>query len=160
MNTAYLLIGGNLGDRKKNLEEARELLEQHCGNISTASSIYETAPWGKPDQPNFLNQAFELKTELKARQLIRRILKVEKMMGRERKDKYGPRSIDIDILLFNDEIHKYPLLTVPHPELQNRRFALLPLSEIAPGKKHPVLNKTMIELLESCPDKLNVTLYD
>ena len=160
MNTAYLLIGGNLGDRKKNLEEACELLEQHCGNISTASSIYETAPWGKLDQPNFLNQALELKTELKARQLIRRILKVEKMMGRERKDKYDPRSIDIDILLFNDEIHNYPLLTLPHPELQNRRFALLPLTEIAPGKKHPLLNKTMIELLEDCPDKLKVTLYD
>ena len=160
MNTAYLLMGGNLGDRKKNLETARELLTRQCGPVTKTSSIYETAPWGKTDQPDFLNQAVEIKTELNARQLMRRILKIEKMMGRNRSEKYDPRIIDIDILLFNDERHNYRLLKLPHPELQNRRFALLPLCEIAGEKTHPVLQKTMAELLAECPDKLEVTVFN
>jgi 2-amino-4-hydroxy-6-hydroxymethyldihydropteridine diphosphokinase len=159
MNTAYLLLGGNLGDRLKNLEMAREQLALHCGKISKASSLYETAPWGKTDQPYFLNQALEIDTGLNSKQLMRRILKIEKMMGRNRTNKYDPRLIDIDILLFNDEVHNYPLLKLPHPELQNRRFALLPLSEIAAEKEHPIFKKTIRELLEVCTDRLNVTVY-
>ena len=156
MNRAYLLIGGNVGDRKKNLTTARELLNDRCGSIVKTSSIYETAAWGKTDQPSFLNQALEFDTLLNARQLIRCILKVEKAMGRIRKEKYGSRNIDIDILLFNDEIHNYSFLKLPHPEMQNRRFALMPLAEIAPAIIHPVFNRSIKELLKECPDDLEV----
>lgn len=156
MNQAYLLTGSNLGNSQETLATARALLTAHCGTIVAASSIYETAAWGKTDQPAFLNQALKIETRLNARQLIRRILKLEKMMGRIREEKYGPRIIDIDILLFNDEIHQYHFLQLPHPEMQNRRFALLPLAEIAPGTVHPVFKKTMAELLNECADELPV----
>lgn len=159
MNKAYLLIGGNLGEREENLALARELIGRHCGSIEKASALYETAAWGKTDQPLFLNQALEVFTTLNARQLLRRILKVEKMMGRTREEKYGPRLIDIDVLLFNDEKHNYHFLKLPHPEMQHRRFALIPLAEIAPGIIHPVLKKTIGELLDDCSDPLSVNRY-
>ncbi len=159
MNIAYLLTGGNLGDRENNLSTARNLISVHCGKISGISSIYETGAWGRTDQPAFLNQALELETTLNARQLMRRLLKVEKMMGRVRKEKYGPRIIDIDILLYNDEIHEYPLLRLPHPELPNRRFALAPLAELNPDKIHPELHLSIRELLAECRDELPVKKY-
>ena len=156
MNRAYLLTGGNIGNRKAMLQKAIQLLNEYCGKVTAESSLYETAAWGKTDQSAFLNQALELETGLNARQLIRKILKVEKLMGRERKEKYGPRIIDIDILLFNDETHDIPFLKLPHPEIQNRRFALIPLEEIAADIIHPVLKKTIKQLLADCPDKLEV----
>ena len=159
MNKAYLLTGGNMGNREEHLATARELINQQCGNISKASSLYETAAWGKTDQPAFLNQALEVETILNARQLMRHILKIEKQMGRIRKEKYGPRIIDIDILLFNTEKYNYHFLKLPHPEMQNRRFALKPLAELVPDAMHPVLNKTITELLKECPDKLPVKKY-
>ena len=148
-----------MGEREQNLLAAIEHINQHCGLITNSSSLYETAAWGNTEQPAFLNQALELQTELTARQLMRRILKVEKLMGRVRKEKYGPRLIDIDILLYADEIHNYKLLKLPHPEMQNRRFALLPLAEIAPDIIHPVLQKTITELLAVCKDELEVKKY-
>lgn len=160
MNKAYLLTGSNMGNQEEYLEQARQLINQHCGSILQSSHLYETAAWGKTDQPAFLNQAIEIETSLNARQLIRRILKIEKSMGRVRKEKYGPRLIDIDILLFNHEKHDYRFLTLPHPEMQNRRFALIPLAEIAPYKIHPVLNKTIRQLLEECKDELPVKKID
>jgi 2-amino-4-hydroxy-6-hydroxymethyldihydropteridine diphosphokinase len=156
MNTAYLLTGGNMGNREENLATAAALISQQCGSIKKASALYETAAWGNMDQPAFLNQAIEIATPLNAKQLIRHILKIEKQMGRIRKEKYGPRIIDIDILSFNDETYNYTFLKVPHPEMQNRRFALLPLAEIAPKLVHPVLNKTINQLLKECADKLEV----
>lgn len=159
MKTAYLLTGSNLGDREKALSVALQRIGQQCGTIRAHSSLYETAAWGKEDQPAFLNQALVLDTALTARQLMRKLLKIEKQMGRERKEKYGPRLIDIDILIYAAEIHHYPLLRVPHPELPNRRFALLPLAEIAPQLEHPVLKRTITDLLATCPDPLAVKKY-
>jgi 2-amino-4-hydroxy-6-hydroxymethyldihydropteridine diphosphokinase len=156
MNTAYLLLGTNMGDRQNNLEKARQLIGEQAGRVTRSSGIYETAAWGKTDQPSFLNQAIAIETSLNAKQLIRKILKLEKLLGRVRKEKYGPRIIDMDILLFNEETHQYPFLTIPHPEMQNRRFALGPLAEIAPGLKHPVFQKTISQLLEDCTDPLDV----
>lgn len=156
MSTAYLLTGGNLGDRKENLLTAIRLIQEQCGALTNSSSIYETEAWGKTDQPSFLNQVLEISTSLNARQLIRKILKIEKEMGRVRKEKMGPRIIDIDILLFGNEIHDLPFLKIPHPEMQNRRFVLTPLAEINPELQHPILKRSVAELLEECPDNLEV----
>ena len=159
MNRAFLLTGANLGDRVASLEKAAALIREHGGEIIQSSSLYETAAWGIEDQPPFLNQAHEISTNLTARQLMRRILRIEKIMGRVREKKYGPRLIDIDILFFNEEIHEYPLLRLPHPELHKRRFALQPMMELAPLLVHPALGKNISSLLEECPDPLPVNKY-
>jgi 2-amino-4-hydroxy-6-hydroxymethyldihydropteridine diphosphokinase len=159
MNRAYLLIGGNLGNRENNFTITRGYIEQYCGPVTRSSSLYETAAWGKTDQPSFLNQALEIETELHAEHLMKQVLQIEKFMGRERKEKYGPRVIDIDILLFNNEQYDLPFLKIPHPEMQNRRFALTPLAEIAGDIQHPVLKKSIDQLLKECPDKLEVKKY-
>ena len=156
MSKAYLLIGGNLGNRKENLSKAIELINEQCGIVTNASSLYETAAWGITDQPSFLNQALEISTQLNARQLMRKVLRVEKIMGRVRKEKLGPRSIDIDILFYENEVHDIRFLKIPHPELQNRRFVLVPLAEISPELQHPALKRSVAELLEECPDNLEV----
>ena len=156
MRTAHLLIGGNLGNRKENLSKAVSLIKEQCGSLTRSSSIYETEAWGKTDQPSFLNQALEISTSLNARQLMRKVLKIEEEMGRVRKEKFGPRIIDIDILFFENEIHDLRFLKVPHPEMQNRRFVLVPLAEINSTLQHPVLKKSIAELLEECPDNLEV----
>jgi len=158
MNKAYLLIGGNLGDREGYLARARQELATHCGTINRQSGLYETAAWGLTDQPDFLNQALEIYTRLNARQLIRRILRIENNMGRIRSVKYGPRMIDIDILLFNEEIHDTSFLKIPHPELANRRFALVPLTEISAELIHPLLKQNTGTLLANCPDNGEVKL--
>ena len=149
-----------MGNREANINSAKALIETHCGEVSRCSSVYETAAWGKTDQASFLNQVLEVETSLNAIQLIRRILKVEKLMGRIRIEKYGPRLIDIDILLFNNEKHKNPFLTIPHPELQNRRFALIPLAELVPELMHPVFKKSVTALLQACRDELEVKIYE
>ena len=159
MNVAFLLIGGNMGNREENLEKAKSLIQQYCGKITKSSSLYETAAWGKTDQPAFLNQALEIDTKLTAEELMRQILTLEKVMGRERIERYGPRIIDIDILLFNDAQYDSSFLKIPHPEMQNRLFALIPLAEIAPTAHHPVLKKSISQLLEQTPDKLEVKKY-
>lgn len=159
MNTAYLLTGGNLGDRVANLRKALERVNEQCGPVVAASSVYETEAWGKDDQPLFLNQALRIETLLTPRQLLRKVLKIEKLLGRVREEKYGPRVIDIDLLLFNQEVHRYPLLKLPHPELANRRFALTPLAEIGAEVMHPVLKKTIKDLLWECKDGLEVKKY-
>ena len=156
MRTAYLLIGGNLGNRKENLSKAVSLINEQCGSLTRSSSIYETEAWGNTDQPSFLNQALEISTSLSAQQLMRKVLRIEEEMGRVRKVKLGPRIIDIDILLFENQIHDLRFLKIPHPEMQNRRFVLVPLAEINSTLQHPVLKKSIAELLEECPDNLEV----
>jgi 2-amino-4-hydroxy-6-hydroxymethyldihydropteridine diphosphokinase len=156
LNEAYLLIGGNMGNVFEQLRQAIMLLKRDCGEVVSVSAAYETAPWGDIDQPSFLNQALLLETRYTAETLMPKLLLIEEEMGRKRLNKYGPRIIDIDILLFNDEVHKQPALEIPHPQLPFRRFALVPLSEIAPTIVHPVLKKTVKELLLACEDALKV----
>ncbi|NII27714.1 2-amino-4-hydroxy-6-hydroxymethyldihydropteridine diphosphokinase [Pseudoflavitalea sp. X16] len=157
MNNVYLLIGGNVGDRRENLRQAVTAIDQSCGgHVVRQSAIYETAAWGKTDQQAFLNQALLLSTSFTPTHLLQQILQTEVLLGRVRQERYGPRIIDIDILFFNDAIINDPALTVPHPEVQNRRFALTPLQEIAPGLVHPVLKKSVDQLLQECPDMLEV----
>lgn len=155
-NEAYLLIGGNKGNREQWLLKAIKKLQERCGIIKKTSSVYETAAWGKEDQEPFLNQALWLQTPLSAQNLLTNILTIEKELGRTRNLKYGPRTIDIDILLYNEEMIKLENLTIPHPQMQNRKFALLPLREIAGEKMHPILKKSIAELLKECKDSLDV----
>ena len=152
----FLLLGTNLGDRKKNLSTARDAIEVSVGTIVKASSIYQTAAWGKTDQPDFLNQALEVETPLSAEDVLVEILKVERVMGRRREQLWGQRIIDIDILLFESKIISSATLTVPHPQLQNRRFALEPLAEIAGEVTHLLLQLTIQEMLARCADLLEV----
>ncbi|MEP6747035.1 MAG: 2-amino-4-hydroxy-6-hydroxymethyldihydropteridine diphosphokinase [Bacteroidota bacterium] len=159
MNRVYLLTGGNVGNRQQFLEESVRLIEKACGNVMNASAIYETAPWGKTDQAAFLNQALELSTMLSAPELMQQLLAIEQTIGRERAEKYGPRTIDIDILLFNHEIIHTPVVTVPHPQMANRRFVLQPLNDIAGHYLHPVLQITITQLLAICPDPLPVKKF-
>jgi 2-amino-4-hydroxy-6-hydroxymethyldihydropteridine diphosphokinase len=156
MNISYLLIGGNEGDRTGQLAVAREKIAAAAGSVVLASALYETAPWGKNDQADFLNQALKVETSLEAPALMDRLLSIEEQMGRRRLERYGSRLIDIDILFFNDAILQTPHLTLPHPEIQNRRFALAPMAEIASGYIHPVLKLSIEQLLASCIDPLAV----
>jgi 2-amino-4-hydroxy-6-hydroxymethyldihydropteridine diphosphokinase len=156
MNISFLLIGGNDGDRKANLARALDYIEEAGCNILRKSALYETAPWGKTDQNDFFNQAVQVQTSLDASTLMDTLLGIEEKMGRKRLEKYGSRIIDIDILFFNDVIIRLPGLIVPHPEIQNRRFVLAPMEEIAPDHMHPALHRSIRELLEICPDKLEV----
>ena len=156
MNTAFLLTGGNLGDRLQNLSQAAKLVELSCGKIIRASSIYKTAAWGFADQPDFYNQALQLETHLSPEKLMQKLLEIEKEMGRKRSVKMGPRIIDIDILLVDDFIINSKPLIIPHPRLAERRFALLPLAEIASEFVHPIYKKTIQQLLNECKDTLAV----
>lgn len=156
MSTAYLLIGGNLGNRSAYLQQATQLIQQSCGNIVHSSAIYETAAWGVTDQPSFYNQALALETSLEPAALMQQLLRIEAQMGRKRTLKMGPRIIDLDILLIDGLILSTGLLTLPHPALPFRRFALLPLCEIAPAIIHPVLQQSIRQLLDECGDESDV----
>ena len=146
----YLSLGSNLGDRAANLRTAIAQLGS-LGKPVAVSSFYETEPMELAAQPWFLNCAVKLDTEKMPRQLIAGILALEQGMGRQRKQKKGPRIIDIDILLFGSSIIEIPSLTVPHPKLHERRFVLEPLAEIAPDARHPVFKHTMRELRDALP---------
>lgn len=157
--TAYLLLGSNLGNRAALLAAARTQLAATAGNITAASALYETAAWGREDQPAFLNQALAIRTTLPAEQLLAQCLAAEHLAGRERRERWGSRTLDVDILLYGDAIIDEPGLAIPHPRLAERRFALTPLAEIAGTLRHPQRNLTVAELLARCPDLLPVRLW-
>jgi 2-amino-4-hydroxy-6-hydroxymethyldihydropteridine diphosphokinase len=156
MNHAYLLLGGNTGDRVQNLATALAHITARCGTVLKTSSLYETAAWGQTDQPAFLNQAVMIRTNLAALPLLHTILDIEKEMGRTREVRYDPRNIDIDILFYNRDLIQLPGLEVPHPGIPHRRFVLAPMAEITPHKLHPALKKSMKQLLQDCTDPLPV----
>lgn len=155
MNTAYLLLGSNEGDRMLWLTQCLQQLE-NCGIVSKRSHIYQTAAWGLEEQPDFLNMAVEIQTTLSPTELLKNIQQIEANLGRQRTLKWGQRTLDIDILFYNDEIIDLPELKVPHAFIQDRRFALAPLNDIAASFQHPVLKKTVSELLGECKDELEV----
>ncbi|WP_431292143.1 2-amino-4-hydroxy-6-hydroxymethyldihydropteridine diphosphokinase [Pedobacter sp. P26] len=156
-STAYLLLGGNLGNREANLKKAIELLNDKIGKVIAISSLYETAAWGKTDQPAFLNQAVALQTNLSALEVLDLALSIEQELGRVRKDKWGERLIDIDLILFGNEIINIPdKLQVPHPHMQDRKFVMEPLAEIAPEVIHPVLGETILSISRNIDDPLEV----
>jgi 2-amino-4-hydroxy-6-hydroxymethyldihydropteridine diphosphokinase len=159
MNKIYLLLGSNIGNSKASLAKAIKQIVKNIGPVIRQSGLYSTAAWGNIKQPDFLNQVIIVETELHAAETMQTILTIEKKMGRVRTVKNAPRIIDIDILFFNNEIIDLPDLTIPHPQIQNRRFVLVPLNQLSPNMKHPGLKKTVHQLLMHCPDKLNVKKF-
>lgn len=146
MTDVYLLLGSNLGDREGFLERAAAELEKEVGQLVKRSSVYLTQAWGKTDEPDYLNQVVLLRTALAARTVLQKILSIELSMGRKRAEKWGSRIIDIDILLYGNEIIREEGLVVPHPEMHRRSFVLQPLAEIAPQVLHPVTGQNIFTL--------------
>jgi 2-amino-4-hydroxy-6-hydroxymethyldihydropteridine diphosphokinase len=152
----FLLLGSNLGDRLKQLADAVERIGSFATVLRT-SSVYVTGAWGNTNQPDFLNQVIEIDTRDSPQQLLFDILTVETKMGRRRIEKWGSRVIDIDILLYRDTIVDTADLKVPHPQMQNRKFTLVPLRELAPDFMHPLFRKSIARMDDECTDTVRVT---
>jgi 2-amino-4-hydroxy-6-hydroxymethyldihydropteridine diphosphokinase len=156
MINVFLLLGGNLGDRHLYLNKAIEHIETDIAPVLKKSSVYETQSWGKTDAPDYLNQVVLLQTDLPAKIILEKVLNIENVLGRQRKEKWGPRTIDIDILFYGQAIIDEPGLQIPHPELHKRRFTLKPLAEIAPDWIHPALKKSILQIKNDLKDSLVV----
>lgn len=156
MINVFLLLGSNLGDRHLFLNQAIDRIENGIAPVLKTSSVYETQSWGKTDAPDYLNQVVALKTNLPAQEILQKILNIENILGRRREEKWGSRTIDIDILFYGQAIINEPGLHVPHPELHKRRFTLEPLAEIVPDFIHPVLNKNILQIKNELNDSLIV----
>jgi dihydropteroate synthase/2-amino-4-hydroxy-6-hydroxymethyldihydropteridine diphosphokinase len=154
----YLGIGSNLGDRLGNIIQAQAALAPQI-RLLRASSIYETPPWGYNDQPAFLNQVLEVETELAPQALLTRLKEIEADMGRVKNFRYGPRSIDLDVLFYGEQVLESERLSIPHPMLAERSFVLVPLAELAPNLFHPLLKRSVSELLTERPDRAEIVLY-
>lgn len=152
MNELYLGLGSNEGNRAANLALVLRLLSKRIGLVVKESKLYETAAWGKTDEANYYNQVVVVKTTLSVLDAFRECQIIEQKMGRVRGEKWAARTMDLDLLYFNEEIIQTPNLTIPHALLAERNFVLQPLVEIAPQKIHPILQKTQLELLEQCAD--------
>jgi len=156
MNDVYLLLGSNLGDRNLFLQQAIQYIEKNISPVIKMSSVYETQSWGKTDAPDYLNQVIMLQTDIPAQTILQKILEIEIILGRRREEKWGSRTIDIDILFYGESVINEPGLQVPHPELHKRRFTLEPLNEIASEFIHPGLKKTIFQLINELTDDLIV----
>ena len=157
MGKVYLLLGGNLGDRKMLIAYAEDELRKQIGDIVLKSALYETKAWGREQQPNFLNKALVINTKLNAFEILKIIQNIEIKLGRKRLEHWGTRTMDIDILFFEQEIIDTEDLKIPHPLINMRKFVLSPLLEIIPDFIHPGLKKSIKELYLICEDKLEVT---
>ncbi len=157
MHKVFILLGGNIGDRLQYLSMAKKLLQEKAGRIILESSIYETEAWGFEDSKLFLNMVLCLESDFGQEELLLITQQIELDLGRKNKGgEYSARTIDIDILFYDDTVYNSPQLTIPHKNIQNRKFELIPMAEIAPDFIHPVLEKSMMHLLAICPDNLNV----
>ncbi len=156
----FLGLGSNVGDRAANLGAAAGLISRNIGKIAKKSHLYETQPWGNTEQESFLNQVIMINTTLDPRELLDKISKIERELGRERREKWGPRSLDIDILFYGKRVIRDKGLEIPHPELHKRAFVLVPLMEIAPDLEHPILKKPVDELYMACDDLSEVVMLD
>lgn len=153
-------MGSNLTDRLLMLNQAEGYIQKNIGEINTKSRIYESAPWGFEASTSFLNQTLIIETQLDPLEILLEIKQIEDLLGRVKTaENYESRTIDIDILFFNDEIIKLPQLIIPHPQIQNRKFTLVPLAEIALKFVHPEFKKTIQDLLLDCKDESIVKIY-
>lgn len=159
MNKAYLLIGGNLGEREELIRLAEKQIESNCGPIISASSLYETEAWGLKEQPTFLNKVILIETLQDPLLLLRSLQSIELLLGRTREQRWGPRTMDIDILFYNKIILDTSNLTIPHPGIPNRRFVLEPLAEIAGEWEHPQYQNNIRYLLQQCNDNSAVRKF-
>ncbi len=160
MKRVFLGIGTNLGDRKNNLQNAVEKIGEHIGKVVQCSSVYETEPWGFETKDQFLNMVVEVETKLKPSGVLGRLLMIESLLGRLREGKlYTSRIIDIDVLLYNDQVIEKEALIIPHPRMHERKFVLVPLCEIASEVIHPKFGKDIKSLLKECRDKGRVLKY-
>jgi 2-amino-4-hydroxy-6-hydroxymethyldihydropteridine diphosphokinase len=158
MSISYLLLGSNLGDRELLLQQAAFQISKLVGPVIHKSDIFITKAWGNTNQADFYNQAICIETKLDPNALLSTILKIEEALGRKRNEKWEARTIDIDILFFNEEIINTSHLTIPHPFIQERKFVLAPLCQIAPQIIHPLFKKSIEELLVNCKDPLTVEI--
>jgi 2-amino-4-hydroxy-6-hydroxymethyldihydropteridine diphosphokinase len=159
MVSVYLLLGSNLGDKQMFLRQAAVYIEEQIGAIVQQSSIYVTQSWGKTDAPDYLNQVLHVETQMQPDEVLTTVLNIELLLGRERREIWGSRTMDIDILFYDEAVIDEQNLIIPHPHLHSRRFTLEPLAEIAPELLHPVLRKTVNELKSLLKDNLQVKKY-
>jgi 2-amino-4-hydroxy-6-hydroxymethyldihydropteridine diphosphokinase len=158
-HTAIILLGSNLDNRERNLEQAERFILNSIGKSDLSSSVYESSAWGIKTQPDFLNKVIRIHTTLNPFELLQKLLEIETKLGRIRTEKWGPRTIDLDILFYDDLVYYDDHLTIPHAGIPCRRFTLMPLVEILPDFQHPVYAKPLTWLLEKCEDQGKVQLY-
>lgn len=156
MHSVFILLGSNLGDRLTYLKKATLSIEKEAGIVVQKSAVYRTESWGKTDLPEYLNQVLQIESALMPQALLARLQQIEAILERKREEKWGSRTIDIDILFYDEEQINEPNLIIPHPLLQERRFVLEPLMEIAPLLEHPVFGKTIKQLYAQLKDELIV----
>ena len=160
MEKVILHLGSNIGDRVMLLNQGLDLIGKRIGKIELRSAFYETEPWGMKDQQDFLNLAIEVKTGLTPLELLTQAKAIEKIVGRNKKEHWGPRKLDIDIIFYGQKSFEKDDLTIPHKEVQNRNFVLIPVMEIAGDWIHPNLNRSVEELYVSSTDSCEVRYYE